>query len=94
MRSSRRGRPPRSDLAVLSNAESMRLLHAIADGWVVRGKSGTETAFNAPYLLHDESVRLEVMLLAREELVEAPISGPPRLSPRGQAILDLAAGIF
>lgn len=91
MRSSRRQRPPRSDQEILSNVDSMRLLYAIADGCVVRGRGG-ETAFNSPYLLDGASVRLEVMLLAREDLVDAPISGPPRLSPRGQAVLDLAGG--
>ncbi len=71
----------------------MSLLYAVADGRVVRG-DGDDTGFQAPFMLDGESVRLGVMMLSREELVWAPISGPPQLAPRGQDLLDLAAGVF
>ena len=93
MRSSRRSRPFRPDEVILANADSMDLLYAVVDGRVVRGEGG-DTAIHAPFMLDGQSVRLGIMLLAREELLDAPISGPPRLAPRGQAILDKAMGIF
>lgn len=71
----------------------MALLYAVADGRVYRG-DGSDTAIHAPFLLDGESVRLGVMILSREELVRAPISGPPSLAPRGQDLLDRAAGVY
>lgn len=71
----------------------MLMLYAVADGRVVRGDGG-DTGFQAPFMLDGESVRLGIMMLSREELVQAPISGPPRLAPRGQDLLDRAAGVF
>lgn len=90
MRSSRRQPVPRNDEQILASPETMGLLRAVADGLVVRG-SGGDTGFTAPFMLRGESVRLRVMKLAREDLIEAPISGPPRLAPRGQSLLDRSA---
>ena len=77
----------------MNNEQTMLLLYAVADGRVVRGEGG-DVGIHAPFMLDGKSVRLGIMLLSREELVQAPISGPPRLAPRGQNILDQAIGVF
>ena len=52
-----------------------------------------EHAYESPHpAVPSRRERPGIMLLAREELLDAPISGPPRIAPRGQIILDKAMG--
>jgi hypothetical protein len=82
----------RPDDAVLANEELMAVLAAVAAGKVVRGDSGAETAIYARHMLDGQDVRSEILVLHREELVEMPISGPPRLAPRGVRLLGIIRG--
>jgi hypothetical protein len=82
----------RPDDAVLGNDDLMAVLAAVAAGRVVRGGSGTETTIYAPHLLDGQDVRPDVQVLHREELIEMPISGPPRLAPRGVRLLGIIRG--
>ncbi len=86
MRSRRRGRV-RSDSEILAHRGDMALLRAVAAGRVVRGASGHDGSFNAPYLLEGEPVQLVLRWLAGEGLVRLPLSGPPVLSERGRRLL-------
>jgi hypothetical protein len=86
MRSRRRGRV-RSDSEILAHRGDMALLRAVAAGRVVRGASGCDCSFNAPYLLEGEPVQLVLRWLAGEGLVRLPLSGPPVLSERGRHLL-------
>lgn len=88
--SSRRGRsgPSRTDEQILAHPADMELLRAVAEGLVGRGTSGTDTALMAPHLLNGEPVRLPLRRMAREDLVEMPLSGPPRLGARGRRLLS------
>lgn len=80
------------DAAILGRDDWTALLRAVAAGHVVRGATGTDTSLFAAHMLGDESIRLELRGLARQELVEMPISGPPALAPRGRRILAIANG--
>jgi hypothetical protein len=82
MRSRRRGKV-RSDSEILAHRGDMALLRAVAAGRVVRGASGHDASFNAPYLLEGEPVQLVLRWLAGEGLVRLPLSGPPVLGERG-----------
>ena len=64
----------------------MALLRAVAAGRVVRGASGHDGSFNAPYLLKGEPVQLLLRWLAGEGLVRLPLSGPPVLGERGRRL--------
>ena len=77
----------RADEQILAHASDMTLLRAVADGRVLRGDSGTDTGLMAPHLLDGEPVRMSLRRLARDDLVEMPLSGPPRLAPRGTLLL-------
>lgn len=85
----------RSDSQILDNGPDIELLRAIAAGRVVRaerdGRPGS-TAIMAGHYLDGVSVRLNVLYLSDDELVEMPISGPPRLAPRGKRLIAMANG--
>lgn len=67
----------------------MALLVAVRDGRVVRGDgAGGDGSLFAPHLLDGQPVRLSLVRLAREDLIEMPISGPPRLAARGRRLLN------
>ena len=55
------------------------------------GRSGS-TAIMAGTFLDGVSVRMNMQFLSDDELVEMPISGPPRLAPRGRRLLAIANG--
>ena len=59
----------------------MQLLAAVAAGQITRAS----THINAAFLLDGAAVQLN--RLAREDLLYAPISGPPTLQPRGKRLL-------
>ena len=65
----------------------MDLLGAIAAGEVVRGMAGGDSSFQAPHYWLGRPVRMDLRRMAQEELILMPISGPPRLAPRGQRLL-------
>jgi hypothetical protein len=69
----------------------MMLLGAVAAGEVVRG-GPHPTHASAPYLLDGHDVGSVVMVLARYDIIRAPMSGPPTLEPRGGTLLDAAFG--
>jgi len=51
--------------------------------------AGEETrSVAAACLLDGEQVRLSMVGLAREDLILMPISGPPRVAPRGRRLLE------
>jgi len=85
----RRGLRP--DSWILDDGPDIELLRAIAAGRVVRaekdGRSGS-TAIMAGTFLDSVSVRMNVQFLSDDELVEMPISGPPR----GRRLLAIANG--
>lgn len=65
----------------------MRMLRAVSDGRVTRGGSG----FDASYAVDGEEIgRLPLMGLVDQDLIGLPISGPPRLDPRGRELLQRA----
>jgi hypothetical protein len=86
---------PRPDRIILSNGPDLDLLRAVAGGRVLRidddGHTGSP-AIMAGHFLAGRSVRLELRLLAADDLIEMPISGPPRLAARGQRLLSIANG--
>jgi hypothetical protein len=88
-------REPRPDSWILDDGPDIELLRAIAAGRVVRadedGQPGS-TAIMAGHFLDGVSVRMNVLFLSDDELVEMPISGPPRLAPRGNRLLAMANG--
>lgn len=91
MRSSRR--ECRGDDEILCHASDLELLRAVAAGAVVRGDQGGETSIWAPRVLNGEPVSLIALRrLQRDDLITVPISGPPRLAPRGVALLSRASG--
>lgn len=59
----------------------MLLLQAVAAGRIARDRAGAGAAF----VLHGDVVPLRA--LAREDLIYAPIAGPPTLAPRGARLL-------
>lgn len=77
---------------MLANAADIQLLRAVAAGRVVRGAAGGDTALMASFMLDGASIRLELTWLARQDLIEMPISGRPRLAPRGVRLLAIANG--
>lgn len=81
-------KPVRPLVVVRGQAGELSLLRAVAAGEVVRGAGG-DTSIFAEHLWSGENVRLPIVRLAADELVELPISGPPRLAPRGRAALGL-----
>lgn len=95
MSSRRVRRDLRPDSWILDDGPDIELLRAIAAGRVVRaetdGRPGS-TAIMAGTFLDGVSVRMNVLFLADDELVEMPISGPPRLAPRGKRLLAMANG--
>jgi hypothetical protein len=64
-------------------ADLDQVLRAVAAGQVVRPSTG----YNAPHLLVDEDVSAAVQALARHELVDRYISGPPAITPLGEQLL-------
>jgi hypothetical protein len=46
----------------------------------------------AAYLIDGEQVRLSMVWLAREDLILMPMSGAPRVAPRGRRLLEIANG--
>jgi hypothetical protein len=78
-----RGPAPRTDAQILATDHDMQLLAAVAAGAITRAS----TVVNAPFLLDGTPVQLR--RLAREDLVYAPISGPPSLQPRGRRLLAI-----
>ena len=68
------------------------MLGAVAAGRVVRGASGCDGSFNAPYLLEGEPVHLLLRWLGGEGPVRLPLSGPPVLSERGRRLLAREVG--
>lgn len=88
-------RGPRPDNLILDDGPDIELLRAIAAGRVVRaddaGRPGS-TAIQAGHFLDGVSVRMNVLFLSDDQLVEMPISGPPRLAPRGRRLLAVANG--
>ena len=84
-------RPRRSDQDLLEDTHALGMLRAVASGLVVRGGGG-DRGVMAPYLLEGEQVRLSIVWLAREDLIVMPISGPPRVAPRGRRLLEIANG--
>ena len=87
----RSNRPRRSDRDLLEDAHALGMLRAVASGLVVRGGGG-DRGVTAAYLLDGEQVRLSMVWLAREDLILMPISGPPRVAPRGRRLLEIANG--
>jgi hypothetical protein len=81
-----RGPEPRSDREILADDFDMALLRAVEAGQVAR-VSGSAVA---AYLLGDQPVALKH--LAREDLLYAPIGGPPVLAARGRRLLAVARG--
>ena len=68
--------------------DHLRILAAVAAGDVVRDDCGGErVGMWALYRLNDEEVGMGVRLLARFELVSAPLLGPPTITASGQALL-------
>jgi hypothetical protein len=72
----------------------MLMLELIAAGRIVRGPEGGGTGIFDPYVLRvQEPIELRTMYrLAAHDVIEKPISGPPRLAPRGQRLLQIAHG--
>jgi hypothetical protein len=87
----RSNRPRRSDRDLLEDAHALGMLRAVASGLVVRA-GGADLRVMAAYFLDGEPVRLSMVGLAREELILMPISGPPRVAPRGRRLLEIANG--
>ena len=83
----RSNRSRRSDRDLLEDAHALGMLRAVASGLVVRGGEETRSVA-AAYLLDGEQVRLSMVGLAREDLILMPISGPPRVAPRGRRLLE------
>lgn len=86
----RRGPQSRSDEQILARPDHLALLRAVAEGRVVRGADGGDTTATAAHYLDGEPVRMQLVWLQREDLVEVPLSGPPRLAPRGRRLLTIA----
>ncbi len=87
-RRAHRGPAPRSDRQILAHPEDMALIALVAAGQVSR-ESGR---VNAPYVVNADPLRMDLRRLAREELVHAPIAGPPTLQPRGARLLQVMRG--
>ena len=87
----RSNRSRRSDRDLLEDAHALGMLRAVASGLVIRGGGGDHGVM-AAYLIDGEPVRLSMVWLAREELIHMPISGPPRVAPRGRRLLEIANG--
>jgi hypothetical protein len=87
-RRAHRGPQPRTDRQILQHADDMALLGMVAAGRVTR--AGTH--LNAPYLVDSDPLWTDLKRLAREDLLFAPISGPPTLRPRGVRLLAVAWG--
>lgn len=81
----------RSDAEIVAHLDDVALLHAVGAGEVVRGR-GRDTAIAAPHLWHGVGVRTDLRRLMRDDLIEMPISGPPRLTARGRHVLQVANG--
>ena len=90
MRSNRQLRP-RTDDQILSFEPDLELLAAVAAGRVIRADNDGEpgsSSVGAPHLLDGAQVRMSLRRLVIDELIAMPISGPPRLEPRGNQILE------
>ena len=85
MRSNRK--TSRADDEVLALSVVMDLLGAVAAGEVVRGLAGGDTGFQAAHYWLGQPVRWDLRRMAQDDLILMPISGPPRLAPRGQRLL-------
>jgi hypothetical protein len=85
-RRANRGPAPRSDREILADDFDMMLLRAVEAGQVARA-SGSAVA---TYLLGGQPVALKH--LSREDLLYAPIGGPPVLAARGRRLLAAARG--
>jgi hypothetical protein len=76
-----RGSAARTDRDIVQHEDTMLLLQAVAAGRISRDRPGAGAAF----VLHGDVVPLRA--LAREDLIYAPIAGPPTLAPRGARLL-------
>jgi hypothetical protein len=94
MSSSARYPRPRTDGQLLADPEIMWLLELIAAGRIDRGWDGGGTGITDPYVLRvQEPIQTRMMYrLAFLELIDKPISGPPRIAPRGERLLQMARG--
>src|SRR3954465_6790535 len=81
-----RGPAPRGDREILADNFDMALLRAVEAGQVIRASRSAVAA----YLLGGQPVALKH--LAREDLLYAPIGGPPVLAARGRRLLAVARG--
>lgn len=81
-----RGPAPRSDREILADDFDMALLCAVEAGQVSRASGSAVAA----YLLGGQPVGLKH--LAREDLLYAPIGGPPVLAARDRRLLAVARG--
>jgi hypothetical protein len=81
-----------SDAEILAQPERIDQLRAINSGLVVRGAPAGDTTMWARHRAVGFEVRQDVVLLAKLDLVHMPISGPPRLAPRGRRLLAIANG--
>ena len=64
-------------------ADLDEVLRAVAAGQVIRPSTG----YNAPHVLDGEDVSADVQVLARHELVDRYLSGPPTIAPLGEQLL-------
>ena len=87
-RRAHRGPAPRSDAQILAHPEDMALVALVSAGRVTR----QSTRVNAPYTIDGDPLRMDLRRLARDELIYAPISGPPTLQPRGERLLQVMRG--
>ncbi len=82
-----RTRPPRTDAQILATSDTITLPRAIADGRVERGPGAWED-----YWLDGAMVnRFLLRLMRSDELIDLPISGPPKLAARGEQMLRVEA---
>lgn len=70
----------------------MALLAGVAAGEVTRRDQNApddpvSTSVWAPHYWRGVPVRGDLRALRDDELIDMPISGPPRLAPRGEALL-------
>lgn len=84
-------RPPRkqrSDEEIRGNDGDVELLVLVAVGAIRRGKGIQDL-----WMLDGRPMTpMRLKTLAGEDLIFLPISGPPRIAPRGLAVLDDAGG--
>ena len=87
-----RSHPTMTDEQILARPEILEQLRAVAAGMVVRGAPAGETSMWAQHRAVGFEVKHDVAFLAQMELIDMPISGPPRMAPRGVRLLTIADG--